>query len=60
VNTEIGTKYKLVNVPKLANIIANKIKQEMIEMMVVCSQYLVSHQNITSEKEFHFYEFCDR
>lgn len=35
INTEIGSKYKLSNIPKLANIIANKIKQEMIEMMVL-------------------------
>jgi hypothetical protein len=35
VETEIGSKYKLVNIPKIADIIVNKLQSEMIKMMVV-------------------------
>lgn len=35
VETEIGSKYKLVNIPKIADIIVNKLQAEMIKMMVV-------------------------
>jgi hypothetical protein len=35
VETEIGSKYKLVNIPKIADIIVNKLQSEMIKMMVL-------------------------
>lgn len=35
IKTEIGENYKIKQIPKLANIIVNKIKQEIIERMVL-------------------------